>query len=337
MPAVSQSQPPPRAPLKTPVTLPPLDPTARVTVVDVCPVNDNNLTPEQFAFEAATQDVLLPTLGAVQTYAKPQLGPSPGTRAIAEDLANLSDQFGFTGMGGPWDHRMVYIEAIGTIQDRQRHADALTTLVPRPDRVVVCPTALSESRRAKLTKAISDRFPFNGDRNPRFYGTESFTPTYGRVAVHLRSDATALAAELQSQYGNDIMLTLGNFSWPDPNDPGPGPRLAARCGDVPLNTAARNPTKQWMPFNSMRAVVTTLSSRHVVAIGAQQIAYALSVEFLLPRKWTQRHAYGGSDSCDVTTGWALPPGHYRVYLTSVFPDSGSGLITSPAIPLTVTP
>ncbi len=227
--------------------------------------------------------------------------------------------------------------------------------------MVVCPTALSEARRATLTKAISDRFPFNGDRNPRFYGTESFTPTYGRVAVHLRSDAIALAAELQSQYGNDIMLTLGNFSWPDANDPGPGPRLASRCGDVSLNTAARvdwllpkaitvrsgetfdvafkarNPTKQWMQFNSMRAVVTTLSSRHVVAIGAQQIAYALSVEFLLPRKWTQRHAYGGSDSCDVTTGWALPPGHYRVYLTSVFPDSGSGLITSPAIPLTVTP
>ena len=138
-PAVSQTQspPPPRPPSYPPVTLPPLDPAARVTVVDICPGNDNNLTPEQFATMAGTQDALLPTLGAVQTYAKPQLGPSPGTRAIAEDLANLSDQFGNTGMGGPWDRRMVYIEAIGTIQDRQRHADALTALVPRPDRVVV--------------------------------------------------------------------------------------------------------------------------------------------------------------------------------------------------------
>ena len=68
-------------------------------MVDVCPGNDNNITPEQFAFEVATQDVLLPTLGAVQTYAKPQLGPSPGTRAVAEDLANLSEKFGNTGMG----------------------------------------------------------------------------------------------------------------------------------------------------------------------------------------------------------------------------------------------
>ncbi len=363
MPAVSQPQPQPRPgpPQITPVTLPPLDPAARVTVVEVCPGNDSNLTSEQFAFEVATQDVLLPTLGAVQTYAKPQLGPSPGTRAVAEDLANLSDQFGNTGMGGPWDRRMVYIEAIGTNQDRQRHADALTALVPRPDRVVVCPTVLSEARRAKLSKAISDRFRPGVAGDPRFYGTDAFTPTYGRVAVHLRSDATALAAELQSQYGNDIMLTLGNFSWPDPNDPGPGPRLAARCGDVPLNTAARvdwslpkaitirsgetfdvafkarNPTKQWMPFNSLRAVVTPLSSRHVIAVGAQQVAYALSIEFLLPRKWTPLHSYGGTDSCNATTGWALPPGHYRVYLTSVFPDSGSGLVTSPAIPLTVTP
>ena len=92
-----------------------------------------------------------------------------------------------------------------------------------------------------------------------------------------------------------------------------------------------------MQVTILRAVVTTRSSRRVIAIGAQQVAYTLSIEYLLPRKWTPLRSYGGTDSCDAATGWALPPGHYRVYLISVFPDSRSGQFTSPAIPLTVTP
>ena len=156
------------------VTLAPLDPAARVTVVDTCPGSPGQLTRDQFNTMAATQDQLLATLGAVQTYTKPQLGPSQGTRAIAQDLANPSTEFGTIGMGGPWNQRVVYIEVTGTSQIRQRHADALNKVVPRPDRVVVCPTALGEARRAEITNALYARFRTGAVTDPRFYGTEGF-------------------------------------------------------------------------------------------------------------------------------------------------------------------
>lgn len=81
-------------------TLPPLDPAARVAVADTCPGQIGQLTKEQFDTLAATQDQLLATLGAVQTYAKPELGPSLGTRLATGDMADPSTQFGTIGMVG---------------------------------------------------------------------------------------------------------------------------------------------------------------------------------------------------------------------------------------------
>ena len=294
----------------------------------------------------------------MQTYTKPQLGPSQGTRPAAQDLANPSTEFGTIGMGGPWNRRLVYIEVTGTAQDRRRHADALTKVVPRPDRVVVCPTALGEARRAEITNALYARFRTGAGIDPRFYGTQGFTPTNGRVAVQLRSDATALAAELQATYGNDIVVTVGNFSWPDPNNPGPGPDLAGRCGNVPANQRprvewalpkeitvrsgesfnvpikVRNPTKNLLPFTHLKVVVTVRGSRRIVANFAAQIAYTANQEYLLPGKWTTFKPAGGTDSCDPSAAWALPPGRYQIYLTTPFPEP-LGRITSPAVALTV--
>jgi len=341
-----------------PVTLAPLDPAARVTVVAACPGTPGQLTHDQFNTMAATQDQLLPTLGAVQTYAKPQLGPSQGTRAIAEDLANPSTEFGTIGMGGPWNKRVVYIEVTGTAQDRQRHANALTKVVPRPDRVVVCPTALGEARRAEITNALYARFRTGAVTDPRFYGTQGFTPTDGRVAVQLRSDATALATELQATYGTDIMITLGNFSWSNPANPGPGSDLAERCGNVPANKSprvdwslpkgvavrsgetfdltikVRNPAKQSIEFTHLKAVIAARGSRRIVANRAQIVSYTANMMFLQPGEWTTLRISGGTDSCDAAAGWALRPGRYQIVLTTPFPTT-AGQFTSPAISLTV--
>lgn len=340
------------------VTLPPLDPAARVTVVDTCPGDPGQLTQDQFNTMAATQDQLLATLGAVQTYAKPQLGPSQGTRAIAEDMANPSTEFGIIGMGGPWDKRVVFIQVTGSPQNRQRHADALTKVVPRPDRVVVCPTALSEARTTEITNALYARFRTGATTDSRFYGTQAFTPTGGRVAVQLRSDATALAAELQATYGADITITVGNFSWPNPTDPGPGPDLADRCGNLPANKSprvewslpkgltvrsgetfetalkVRNPAKQAIEFTHLKAVITARGSRRVIANRAQILSYTANMIYLQPGEWTTVRVFGGTDACTASSGWALKPGRYEIYLTTPYPSS-AGQFTSPAIPLTV--
>jgi hypothetical protein len=341
------------------LTLPRLDPAARVAVADTCPGQTGQLTREQFDTLAATQDQLLATLGAVQTYAKPELGPSQGTRLAGEDLAKPSNLFGTIGMGGPWNRRVVFIQSTGTAADRQRHADALTKVVPRPDRVVVCGTVLSEARRAQITSALSSRFRTGSAGDPRFYGTEGFTPTDGRVAIQLRSDAVPLATELQGTYGSDVMITLGNFSWPDPATPGPGPDLALRCGTVPASNGprvgwslpkgvtvrsgasfdlvikVRNPTKQMMEFSHLKAVVTPVGSRRIVANRAQFLSYTANIEYLAPGTWTTRRIAGGTDSCDASSGWALRPGKYQIHLMT--PSAASPThFTSPPIPLTVT-
>ncbi len=350
IPASSQSSPT--------VTLPPLDPAARVALAETCPGSSGQLTDEQFKTVVATQALLLPTLGAVQTYAKPQLSPSEGTRVASEDLANPSSEFGSIGIGGPWDRQVVFIQAIGTNENRQRHADALTKLVPRPDRVVVCPTAVSEARRADITNALNARF-----RGPvpdlRFYGTDAFTPTGGRVPVHLRSDAAALAKELQTTYNTDIAITLGNFSWPDAADPGAGPDLAARCGTVPANKSpridwsrpkgitvrsgetfdlsikVRNPSKQTIEFTQFKAVITPRGKRTVIANRAQVLFYPAVQSYLPPGAWETLRIFGGTDACNASSGWALKPGRYDIYLVNALPSPGVATFTSPPIPLTV--
>jgi hypothetical protein len=341
-----------------PVTLPPLQADARVEVVATCPSIGGQLNESEFNFMAATQDLLLPSLAAVQTYAKPELGVSNGTRPIDADLANPSGKFGIIGMTGLWDFRVVFIEAVGTPTMLQQHADALTKLVPRPDRVVVCPTAVSESRRNEISNALFTAQP----RNPYFYAISSFTPTGGKVGIQLRSDGEAFARELQQKYGSDIVLTLGNFSWPDPKNPGPGDRLTKRCGVVPTSASdrkirwtlpkqtlratpggafevsaqIRSAGKTFVEVTPFRVAVTKPGTKQIVANWAAQVAYTLERRITGP-KIERLSITGGTDSCDSSTGWALPPGEYDVYITSVpgrSIQSGESF-TSPPIKLVV--
>jgi hypothetical protein len=181
--------------------LPPLPPGAKVRVVAPCPWN-----PPPNA-QLSQQNLLLPTLGAAQEYVKPQLGPSQGTRAVAQDQANLSTEFGSLGMGWFDGVTVVIVEAVGDQAKLESHADALTKKVPRPDRLIVCPTAVSEARRAEITDDLNRRFLLAHVVEARFYGLSKAID--GKVLVRLRSDATPLAERLYGQYGDDISITLG--------------------------------------------------------------------------------------------------------------------------------
>lgn len=102
-----------------------------------------------------------------------------------------------------------------------------------------------------------------------------------------------------------------------------------------LAIKVRNPTREMMEFTHLKAVVTTVGGRRIVANRAQILAYTANIEFLEPGKWTTRRIAGGTDACDVSSGWALRPGKYQIYLMNPFAASPTHF-TSPAIPLTVT-
>ena len=358
-------------------TLPPKPSNAAVMVVDACPGNSQTgqLTQKQFEAMASMQGQLLPSLGAVQQYVKPELGPSQGTRLAGVDLANPSSVFGTIGMGGPWDRQLVFVEVTGSPSDLQRHADALTQLVPRPDRVVVCPTALSEGTRRSISDEL--RTTYSG-KDPRFY----WAPTLpsGKVGVQLRSDGEALAAKLTEKYGNAIEIWLGHFRWPDRNArSAPASRLCLNpqhsqatqptlSNQTTQKTQSKNstlattlPKLDWklptamsvrsgesfvVPYElrspkfkvqkpHFRVVITDLGGSNVVASSARQTNYTMSIDYLQPKTWRKAQVPGGTDSCDPTVGWKLPPGSYLAFIVPATSSPSPVDWTSSPIRLTV--
>jgi hypothetical protein len=340
------------------VILPPKPANAVVVVVNKCPGNDgsNQLTNDQFNAMAASHGELMSSLGAVQEYMKPELGPSQGTRLAGVDLANPSSVFGNVGIGGPWNQQTVYVEATGSPADLQRHADALTLLVPRPDRVVVCPTALSEGARRTIADEL--RITYSG-KDPHFYSAP-ILPS-GKVGVQLRSDGEALAAQLSQKYGESVEIWLGHFRWPDRNvgAASAASALVKQTCSAPVPTTFAKPNwklpktisvrsgesfvvayqlrspKVRVEVPHFRVIITDLSGKTVVAASSRQSKYTLSIDSLQPNVWRDREVSGGTDSCDPAAGWKLPPGTYLAVIVAATTSRSPVDWTSPPVRLTV--
>ncbi len=333
-------------------TLPPLAPDAKVTVAETCPGPLYNIS-GNFDQLVAEQAQLLPTLGAVQTYAKPQLGVSQGTRLIGEDLANPSSSFGRIGMAGPADRQVVFLEATGSPTDLQRHADALTKLVPRPDRLVICPTILSESRRHQIVNTLMARF-YGGQRDPRFYEAQLGSAS-SPVEVNLRSDGAGLATQLRTEFGGDIAIRVGHFKWPDRTPAKTGNRcgtvgaptkglswslpkkITVRAGEpLIVKGSVRNTTARAIEYSGFKVVVVDKNHPNsVVAESAQNVAWTLSLNFFSPNALTRVSAWGATDPCTNSGSWTLTPGNYYAVLVSPFPGKEGRTMTSPPFPLVV--
>ncbi len=175
-----------------------------VRVVNPCPTSTQNVT--------GSQDELLPTLGAVQQYMKPELGPSPGTRLESQDRANPSSKFGSAGMVGLNGVWVVFLQAVGDDATLAAHAAALTALVPKPDRTIVCRVAISEARYRQIAETLASRYHAVGSRNELVYGFDRTSD--GRVLVRLSPSAEEIAKALTSEFADDIAVTLGHLSWP---------------------------------------------------------------------------------------------------------------------------
>jgi hypothetical protein len=294
------------------------------------------------------QEQLLSTLGAVQQYIKPELGPSQGTRALDQDQANPSSQFGSSGMGWLDGTTVVFLEAVGDAATLQGHADALTALVPRPDRVVVCQTALSEARLREIVDTMW--LTYGNGTEPRFYGATKAPD--GRALIQLRADGEDLARTLQTKFDNDAIFTLGHLLWPSKQFvDGFRPR---KCGEVPQNTGGKfsvylrkpirlksgtatlfagtvkNNGKVSVEFPRYEAYITKRGSRTIVASHAQDIAYTLESRAIARGQTTPTSVMVATDSCDPSVGYALPPGTYDVYFVDAFgTDAGGRSVSGP--------
>jgi hypothetical protein len=299
------------------------------------------------------QEKLLATLGVVQQYIKPELGPSQGTRNVTEDRANPSSQFGSSGMGWVDGVTVVFVEAVGDVATLQKHADALTALVPRPERVVVCQTALSEARLREIVDSMWQSLG-NGSE-PRFYGATRAPD--GRALIQLRSDGEELARQFSAKYGDDVVITLGHLLWPSKSYIG-GVR-PTECGVVPPNTgttftykpakqitlksgsaqqvpiAVTNTKSASVELPKFKAYITKKGSRQVVATHAQQIFYTLELSWIAKRQTITTKPIIGTDSCEQT-GYALRPGSYDLYLVDVFGTDAKGRAVSRPIPVRIT-
>jgi hypothetical protein len=317
-----------------------------VRIVDACPPPGESIGDVEA--HSREQDALLPTLAAVQTYIKPELGASSGTRNVSDDSANPSTSFGAAGMAVVDGTVVVFVEAVGGREKLEEHAAALTQLVPQPDRVVICGVRLSEERGKYIQETLLFRYVIPNVTDERFYFADRDADV---VTVRPRSDGEPLAELISDEFGDEVTIRVGNFMWPSatitdtpelcrPDALTIGTGLAGTwelpekltitsgAGELITGTFTRKePGETPRP----KAVITGLDSMTPLAIDAAAVFEYESAEL---RTTPEIRARVATDSCDPTLGYKLPPGQYRVFLVDRNPQRTP--VISPAIPLTVT-
>jgi hypothetical protein len=316
-----------------------------VRVVDPCPTGGQGAE--------GSQDEMLPTLGVVQEYMKPELGPSSGTRVVGQDRANLSSRFGSAGMAALDRKWVVFLQAVGDDAVLAAHAAALTKLVPKPDRTVVCRVALSEARFEELRRLIGLRIA--GSPAGLVYGIDRTAD--GRILVRLSPRGEALAQSLAAEFGNEIAINLGHLAWPSqtlrdgkiPYGCEPVPqnanqslkirtpkRLSMQQGAATkFQVTAKNAAAVPEEMPRLVARVSKVGSRLPVSADARGFAFTLASVSIQPGKSMVLTAEVFTDSCDPKVGYSLPPGKYHVFLVDALGRPESRVVSGP-IPLTIT-
>ncbi len=330
-----------------------------VRVVDPCPGG----APRDAASQAkyfAEQTLILPTLGAAQEYVKPELGPSSGTRLATEDQANPSDRFGAIGVAWLYGETVVFVPAVGDRSVLDAHAAALTKRVPRPDRLVVCPTVFSEGRSRQIAAEISAKYGASFGPASPLYGIDGYVG--GRLIVRLRSDAADVAAEIRATYGPDVAIRRGHLLWPEGTFPATGkpyaclpfgknagPKIRWQLPKQVVIKAGGSTTFAFKTTNVERVTVELPKFRAVlVRPGTNQVVASDAREWLEAGGEPREVPPGGTvklvgetftDSCDPTLGYSVPAGRYEVRLvaTSSYIGRASLDSISPAIPVRVVP
>lgn len=290
------------------------------------------------------QSNLATTIAQVQQYATTQ----PAT-------------FGELRFGGPFNGVVV----VSFTSDLATHAAALSTIVDVPNGVVVCPATEAASTKLALANELIQRI--NGA-----FTTASLTPQTGPPVIMLKANRRALAEALVHDYGSRVKVFLGEFGYPDPavardsanlapmpcgTVPKAGPSSAAlrwtvpkllrtdSGGDITTQVTMRNASKRPVTFDSgdpITGVVTAVGSNVILARFNGAIAGIGFGATLRPGERATVNGLASTASCDITLGYALPPGRYSVrFVFGGYDYSANGgtkaeRFVSTPIPLTIT-
>jgi hypothetical protein len=249
---------------------------------------------------------------------------------------------------------------VGFTSNVAQHRTALAALLADPDRVLVCRVAHSQvdvsAAAAEIQRSVS----------PGTDGFISISSGVDAVTVQLRGDRQAVADDLIARYGDLVSITLGNFPYPlssEPTSPGTGALCSADLtGPTDLNglhavltlsetsvhsgqdidgtVTVTNTGGTATGFESGSPLVGSVvkpGTTTAVASYSGMIAGVGLGPMLQPGESTDIPVYVGTESCDPSLGYTLPPGQYEVLAVVVvhYPQAQGDptvnqLVTSPA-------
>jgi hypothetical protein len=241
---------------------------------------------------------------------------------------------------------------IGFTAHVAEHRAALAGLVRNPDEVLVCQVRHTHAETATASAEIQASLGNDGVFRSIGAGADD------AVAVELRADQEAAAADLVKRYGDLVAVTVGNFPYPMPADRSSlradacrfanvaGPKnMQGLVATVSLNSATvrsgldgegivtvTNNGSESVSINTgsplVGAVVRSGTST-VVGVFLGAIGGLGDGATLQPGQSHDIQALFGTASCDATLGYALPPGNYEVLVPAI--------LTSETTPTNVAP
>ena len=270
---------------------------------------------------------------------------SLGERNIGTIQAYVSthvDEADVPWLDGQRDDPRVVIGFTAHLAD---HRQALRALVPDPHRVLVCQVRHSQSEVATVVADLQTRQ--TGDQS----AIRETSGGQGAARVVLAGDQEALAAELVARYGDLVTITVGNFPYPMPADrsalpvacgyaDATGPSSSnglratlaldaptARSGStitatVTLTNTGTGPAS-WTGGQPLTGSLVLRGTTDVVATFNGMVAGTGDGAELQPGETHTVRAMIGTDSCDLTLGYVLPPGDYDVIVpvTLTYPQT----------------
>lgn len=250
------------------------------------------------------------------------------------------DEFG--GYGLAWlgaDDASVFAMFTDHVPD---HRAALAAMVPFPDELIVCQSALSEAESRGLQSLLLEEL------NGRYL---SLGAGNGSVAVQLKASEEDVAADLEQRFGDAVTLRVGNFPYPIAADQ----RSIAACQrDVTGPTQTDAGIRASLTFSTpsvpsgvdadatvtvtndgaetftlisgspLVGVVVEPATTRALAVFDGSIAGVGVGATLQPGESYDIPVLVGAASCDPTIGYTVPPGAYEVVVPVIVTHGQTG-------------
>jgi hypothetical protein len=280
----------------------------------------------------------------------PSEGRTPGWGSGEQVLYsdhNAIDRYGADHaeeFAGAWLAKETGVRLVAAFTDNlEAHCAALRDIVAHPERLEVVRRDHTVEDRRRIRAEIESQMTPDG-------------PIWGigdgpdHVSVDMRADGEALAAELWARYGDAVGLRVGTAPYPPP-DP---PTVATACdiGEIvewPAGVAATlevddDVIASGKDTGGRATIVNDSAERFTADLGETEVGYVFEEggttpvgvytrgmagpvgvgADLAPGEQISVNVVVGTASCDISRGYALPPGTYdvRAVFPATYEDTG---------------